>query len=273
MPDLRNHRAVITGASSGIGAAMARLLAAWGCDVLLTARRELRLQALAEELQRVHGVRAEWIALDLARPEAPRLLHQRASAGGAEVDILINNAGFGQYQYFARTPWERNARMIQVNVAAPVELTYRFLQDMTRRTRRSYILNTSSVIAFTPMPFFANYAATKAYVQVFSESLAAELRGTSVSVTSLCSGGTRTEFSAAAGQPTEDMASPRLMDPAHVAAIGLRAMLRRRRHVVPGYLNRMLCLCTRVLPRSTAGTVAARVQGEPPVSGSSGGSD
>jgi short-subunit dehydrogenase len=162
--------------------------------------------------------------------------------------------------------------MIQVNVAAPVELTYRFLQGMTRRTRPSYILNTSSVIAFTPMPFFVNYAATKAYVQVFSESLAAELEGTNVSVTSLCSGGTRTEFNAAAGLATRGSSASRLMDPADVAAIGLRAMLRRQRHVVPGYLNRLLCVCTRILPRASAGTVAARVLGKPAARDNTGGS-
>jgi uncharacterized protein len=269
-PDLRNHRAVITGASSGIGEAIARRLASWGCEVLLTARRADRLRGLAEELRHAHGVRAEWVALDLAEPDAPRMLQAVACAEGAEVDILINSAGFGQYQYFSRTPWQRNAQMIQVNVLALVELTHRFVQVMVQRARPSYILNASSVIAFTPMPFFANYAATKAYVQVFTESLAAELGGTNVSVTSLCAGGTRTEFSQAAGQRVEGLAASQLMDPDRVATIGLHAMLRRRRHVVPGHLNRLLCFCTRVLPRRMPGAVAARVLGEPRIPRGSG---
>jgi uncharacterized protein len=262
-PDLRNHRAVVTGASSGIGAAMARRLAAWGCDLLLTARRAERLEALAEELHGAYGVRAEWIALDLGRPDAAETLWRAAYDGGADVDILINNAGFGAYQYFGATPWQRNAEMLQLNVVALAELTHRFLQVMGRRGRRSYILNSASIVAFIPMPYFANYGATKAYVQVFSESLAAELRGTNVSVTSLCSGGARTEFSQMAGQRLSGMAFSSLMDADRVAAVGLRAMLRRKRHVVPGGMNRLLCLCTRLLPRRTAGAVAVKMIGKP----------
>jgi short-subunit dehydrogenase len=262
-PDLRNHRAVITGASSGIGAAIARRLAEWGCDVLLTARRADRLEALAAELRAAHSVRAEWIALDLGQPDAAEALVRAAYAGGADVDILINNAGFGRYQYFQATPWASHAEMIQVNVVAPAELTHRFLQVMGRRSRRSYILNTSSIIAFIPMPFFASYAGTKAYIQVFTESLAAELKGTNVSITALCSGGARTEFSDVAGQRLRGMAASGLMDADRVATTGLLAMLRGKRYAVPGVLNRLLLLCVRLLPRSTAGFVAARTQGKP----------
>ncbi|HTB79611.1 MAG TPA: SDR family oxidoreductase [Opitutaceae bacterium] len=264
MPDLRHHRAVITGASSGIGAAAARQLAQWGCDLFLVARRTERLAALAAELRMSHGVRAEWLALDLARPESAEKLFQAAYANGTDVDILVNSAGFGEYQYFHLTPWPRHAEMIQVNVTALAELNHRFLQVMRRRTRPSYILNVSSLIEAIPLPFFANYAATKAYIQALTESLAGELRGTKVSVTSLCPSGTRTEFSRIAGQPASKSADAFMMDSDRVAAIGLRAMLRRKRHVVPGTLNRMLSVFTRLLPRGLGSVIAARIQDAPP---------
>ena len=260
---------MITGASSGIGAAMAHRLAQWGCDLLLTARRGERLEALAGDLRTAHGVQADWIALDLTQPQSAEALYRAAYANHADVDILINNAGFGEYQTFHATSWQRNAAMIQLNVVALAELTHRFLQVMAPRSQRSYILNTSSIIAFMPMPFFVNYGATKAYVQVFTESLAAELKGTNVSVTSLCSGGTNTEFSQAAGQKLDGVVAAGLMDPDRVAAIGLLAMLRRKRHVVPGVTNRILCFCTRFLPRGTAGALAPVLLGKPAAPGPS----
>lgn len=242
---------------------MARRLASWGCDLFLTARRADRLEALAAELRNTHNVRAEWIALDLTQAAAPDALYRAAHGDGAKVDILINNAGFGEYREFAATEWQRHADMIQLNVVAPAELTYRFVQSMREGDRPAYILNTSSIIAFMPMPYFVNYGATKAYVQVFTESLAAELKGTNVSVTSLCSGGTNTEFSATAGQRLEGVVAAGLMDPDYVAGIGLHAMLRRRRHVVPGTANRLLCFCTRFLPRRAAGALAPLLLGRP----------
>jgi uncharacterized protein len=264
MPDLRHHRAVITGASSGIGASVARQLAQWGCDLFLVARRTERLAALAAELRMSHGVRIEWLTLDLAQPESAEKLFQAAYANGADVDILVNSAGFGEYQYFHLTPWPRHAEMIQVNVTALAELNHRFLQVMRRRTRPSYILNVSSIIASIPMPFFANYGATKAYIQALTASLASELRGTRVSVTSLCPSGTRTEFSRIAGQPFNKFADAFMMDSDRVATIGLRAMLRRKRHVVPGVMNQLLFAFARLVPPGLPGGMAARIQDAPP---------
>ena len=265
---------MVTGASSGIGAAIARQLAGWGCDVLLVARRADRLAALAAELHATHGVRADWISLDLAESGSAEKLLAAAYANGADVDILVNSAGFGAYQYFHHTPWDRNAAMIRLNVVALAELTQRFLQVMLRQSRPAYVLNVSSIAAFIPMPFLANYSATKAYVQVFTESLAAELRGTHVSCTSLCAGGTRTEFSEMAGQKPGKMAWLAMMDADRVAAIGLRAMLRRKRQVVPGLRNRVLLFfCTLPPVRWIAGALAVRMLDKPAAPGKTGVSD
>jgi short-subunit dehydrogenase len=263
--NLTHHRAVITGASSGIGAAMARRLAAWGCDVFLTARRADRLAALAAELHAAHGIRADWIALDLAEPGSAEKLFTAACSGDAAVDILINSAGFGAYQFFDRTPWKRCAAMIQLNVVALAELTHRFLPVMRGRTRRCYILNVSSIAAFIPLPFFANYGGTKAFIRIFTECLAAELIGTNVSCTSLCAGGTDTEFSKVAGQKQEGkMATVVLMDVDRVATIGLRAMLRRKPCVVPGLRNRLLLFACALPPlRWMVGLAAARMLDKP----------
>jgi len=242
---------------------MARRLAGWGCDLLITARRGERLAALAGELHSTHGVSADWIALDLAEPGSAQNLFTAAYAHGGDVDILINNAGFGEYQYFLKTPWQRHAEMIWLNVMAPVELTYRFLQVMAHRGRRTYILNTSSIVSLIPMPYYANYGATKAYIQFFTEALAAELKGTNISITSLCAGSTETEFNSVAGRRPNRLASLWMMDADRVATIGLLAMLDRKRNVVPGAINRLAWLCSRYLPPAVAGAVVTKLQGKP----------
>jgi short-subunit dehydrogenase len=263
--NLTDYRAVITGASSGIGAAMARWLARSGCDVFLTGRRADRLAALAAELHAAHGIRADWIALDLAEPGSAEKLFKAACAGDANVDILVNSAGFGAYQFFDRTPWNRYAEMIQLNVVTLAELTHRFLSVMRGRTRRCYILNVSSIAAFIPLPFFTIYGGTKAFIHVFTECLAAELVGTNVSCTSLCAGGTDTEFSKVAGKKQEGkMSKVVLMDVDRVASIGLRAMLRGRHRVVPGLRNRLvLVICALPQLRWMVSLVAARMLDKP----------
>jgi short-subunit dehydrogenase len=262
VPNLKGHRAVVTGASSGIGLEMARLLAHWGCDLCITARRRDRLEALAEELRKAHGVRVDIVALDLAGPEAPARLCAAAYAAG-EVDILVNNAGLGAYHRFADDPWERSARLLQLNVTALVELTHRFLVRMRARDRASYILNVASLVAYMPIPYFANYAASKAYVRSFSESLAAELTGENVSVTCLCPGATRTEFTDVAGQKVPRGGERMMMSPARCARIGLRAMLRRRRNVLPGFSNRLIAFFAWLVPRRVMAAVVGATLGKP----------
>ncbi len=168
------------------------------------------------------------------------------------------NAGFGDYSRFVDTSWERNEEMIRVNIVSCAELCHRFLANMRRREKPSYIVNVSSVVSFWCLPFFANYAATKTYLRIFSESLAAELSDTKISVTCVCPGSTTTGFAAIAGQR-----QPEAMSPEQVAAISLRAMLRRRRLVITGTKNRFACLLSRFMPRSLIARVSPSLLGPP----------
>jgi len=184
---------LITGASSGIGEALARRLAAERRPVALVARRTDRLERLAGELRAAHGGDVQVITADLVKPGAGAALQAEVERRGIVVDWLVNNAGFGTHGRFAELPVAREVEEIQLNVAALVELTGRFLPAMVER-RRGAVLNVASVGGFGPGPFMATYCATKAFVLSFSESLAAELRGTGVHVLCVCPGFTRTEF-------------------------------------------------------------------------------
>jgi hypothetical protein len=184
---------LITGASSGIGEALARRLARERRPVALVARRTDRLERLAGELRAQHGVDVQVLTADLTRSGACEALQAEVAKRGLVVDWLINNAGFGTHGRFAELPVAREVEEIQLNVSALVELTGRFLPGMIER-RRGAIMNVASVGGFGPGPFMATYCATKAFVLSFSESLAAEVRGTGVHVLCVCPGFTRTEF-------------------------------------------------------------------------------
>jgi hypothetical protein len=266
MRDLRDHRALVTGASSGIGREMARQLAAAGCSLVVAARRLDRLEELAAELRAAHEVAVDCVEVDLTEPGAPDRLYDAATADGASLDILVNNAGFGRLQRFDRLPAAHNRDMVTVNVAAVVELSQRFLADAVPRPRRSYILNVASTAAFQPVPNFAIYAATKHFVLAFSEALSAELASTRVSVTCLCPGGTWTEFFDTSRQQIKGLAKLSMLPADRVARIGLGAMLKGRRSVVSGAMNKLAAWFIRFVPRSTAGWIAARLVGAPPPS-------
>ncbi|HEX6092537.1 MAG TPA: SDR family oxidoreductase, partial [Dongiaceae bacterium] len=182
---------LITGASAGIGAALARLMAAEGFDVALTARRRERLEELAKEVAS-RGVKAHVWPDDLADPAAPQRLHDKAKTEGVEIDILVNNAGFGARGLFGEIPLERQLEMIAVNVTALTALTHLFLREMKAR-RRGRILNVASIAGFQPGPFLAVYYATKGYDYLFTEALAEELRGSGVTASCLFPGVTATE--------------------------------------------------------------------------------
>jgi uncharacterized protein len=261
MPDLSGKVALVTGASSGIGAAMARKLASWKCDLIVTARRLDRLEALATELAAA-GVEIHPVREDLGDPAGPARLHAAVRAIGP-IDILVNNAGFGAYQSFADTPWPRHAELLQLNVVSLVELTHRFLPDLLARPRRAHVLNVASIAAFVAVPYFANYTGTKSYVLGFSGSLAAELAASNVRVTCLCPGGTWTEFSEVAGQTLGRTARAGMMSAERCAAIGLRGMLRGRRVVVPGGGNKATHVLSRLMPRRLMGAAGARILGKP----------
>ena len=241
--------ALITGASSGIGLALARVFAADGVDVILSARSEDRLRELANEVRETYRVKARVIPADLSWPGQAQKIYDRVVATGWQVDCLVNNAGFGVYGDFAETDWMAEAAMVQVNIVALTQLTKLFLPEMIARGRGK-ILNVASTAAFQPGPMMAVYFATKAYVLSFSEAIAHELRGTGVRVTALCPGATETGFQRAAGATgSRVFDSRKLPTGADVARYGYKVLQRQKRVAVHGAINKMLAFGTRLLPR------------------------
>jgi len=239
---------LITGASSGIGRELARLFAADGADLILTARREDRLKELAAELQQKYGTKSLLLPLDLAQPEAAEELFQRVQAAEMQVDVLINNAGFGQMGPFAEIPLARQLSMIGLNISALVALTYLFLPGMLAR-KRGAILNLGSTAAFQPGPNVNVYYATKAFVLSFSEALWKELQGTGVCVTCLCPGPTKTEFGDESAMHDTPVFKHNAMPVEVVARAGFQGIRKRKRLVMPGLLNRILSFSVRFTPR------------------------
>ena len=242
--------AVITGASAGLGADFARQLAARGWQLVLVARRLDRLQALADEIRNAHrDVEIEVIALDLGLPDAPTSLLERSTTRGRNVQALINNAGFGTYGPFEELAWERQQEMLTLNIARLTELCWQYARHMRGHGLPAHILNVGSMAAYQPTPFFAAYGATKAYVRNFSESLAWELRESSVRVSCLSPGATRTEFTDVAGIDVPAFADRTQMESPDVVRRGIDGMLAGRPEIVPGFINRLTALVSRLAPR------------------------
>lgn len=239
--------ALVTGASVGIGAAFARALAREGHDLILVARREEALRAIADELHDRHGTRAEVVPMDLSAHGAPAKLLAASEALGMAVDVLVNNAGFGMYGPFAEAEAERVTRMLELNMVSLTAMTHAFLAPMRTRGRGA-IINVASVAGFQGVPYFAAYAASKAYVLAFSEGLAEEVRAEGVKVQVLCPGTTATEFFQVAGMPPESRT--RFMTPEAVVEASLRGLARGRVVVVPGAQNKLAAHAGRLLPRA-----------------------
>ena len=243
-------RALITGASSGIGLELAKLFAKDGHDVVLVARSADKLKQLAAELGSAHSIRATVIPADLADPAAPEEIFRTLRAADLELDVLVNNAGFGVTGPFLATDAATELRMIQVNVTALTHLTKLFLPAMLGRSA-GRILNVASTAGFQPGPFMAVYYATKAYVISFSDALAEELRGTGVTVTCLCPGPTHTGFQAAAHMDNVRIFKlPFVMGGARVAQAGYDGLLKGKRMVIPGLMNKLTPVTARFSPRS-----------------------
>jgi short-subunit dehydrogenase len=264
--DLKGRTALVTGASSGLGVAFARHLAAHGADLVITARREENLRALAAELSARHGVKVDVIALDLAEPTAAKTLFDRTEGAGRAIDVLVNNAGGGIHQNFVDIAWEQTARQIQLNVTSLTETTHRFAKAMLARGR-GWVLNVSSIGAYTPSPTYATYSAGKAYVRDFTEALAYELRETPVRVCCLCPGGTLTEFHRAAGHELPPIFRSTFMTAEKCARIGLNALFGWRRNVVAGVTNKIAMWLLRFLPRRMIVWTAAITMGAPSAPG------
>ena len=239
--------ALITGASSGIGAEFARALAARGMHLILTARREGHLKALAEELDTRHGTRCEVIVTDLSLDGEPQRLFEEVQQRNIEVELLINNAGFGFVGTVDDTEPGHMLKMIRLNVAALTELTYLFLPAMLER-KHGGIINLASIAAFQPVAYMPVYAATKAFVLHFSEALWAECRDRNVTVQGLCPGTTATEFFDVAGV-TGWLRKKRSHSAAYVVRKALKGLDKGRQCVVPGSRNLLLSLSVRLARR------------------------
>ncbi len=239
---------LITGPSSGIGEELAKLFVADGSELVLVARSAGRLEQLAGELAAAHGATVRVEPADLTETGAVAALCERLAADGIEIDVLVNNAGFGARGAVAELPLERQISMLRLNVEALTELTRRLLPGMLAR-RRGGVLNVASTAAFQPGPFMAVYYATKAYVQSFTEALAEEVRGTGVTVTSLAPGPTVTGFQEEAGMEETLLFKLGPMPAAPVARAGHRAFRRGKVLVIPGLRNRLLAFSTRFTPR------------------------
>ena len=241
------NTALITGASSGIGEAFARKLAAQGRNVLLVARSEDKLVTLCNELGRMNSIRAQYIALDLSEEESPARLFDEVQKRGLIIDLLINNAGFGAFGDFAKTDLQRQLNMIDLNIKAVIDLTYRFLAPMRER-KQGAIINVASTAAFQPVPFMTVYAATKAFVLSFSEALWEENRSYGVTVMALCPGVTETNFfEAAHGHKPPARAS---QTPEQVVDTALRGLAARKSSIVSGWANLLMVEAERFVPRS-----------------------
>lgn len=250
MGDAVRQTALVTGASSGIGRDLAGLFARDGHDLVLVARDSRRLAELADELQKLHDVRAHVLVADLSDTGAPLAIMRWLEERRIHPDFLVNNAGFGGSGPFAQSDLAHELAMMQVNMVALTHLTKLVLPAMIAK-RRGRILNVASTAAFQPGPLMAVYYATKAYVLSFSEALSNELRGSGVTVTALCPGPTRTGFQAEAKiEGSRLVRGPLMMESAAVARSGYRGMMRGKPVVIPGVLNWLLVQAVRITPRN-----------------------
>ena len=249
--------ALVTGASSGIGTALARELARHGHDLVLSARSVAPMEALAAEL-RGFGATATVIAADLAQPGGAAALVGELEARGIDIEVLVNNAGLGAFGRFANIDAARNAEMLQVNIVALTELTHALLPAMLAR-RRGKIMLVASTASFLPCPHMGVYGATKAFVRSFGEALAEELKGTGVTVNVLCPGTTATNFFEVARGTLSGVQMQRMMSAEAVARIGYAGLARGERVTVAGVMNRILAFAATHTPHFLIVPAAGRM--------------
>ncbi len=247
--------ALITGASTGIGLELARVFAREGYDLVLVARNQKRLDEIAADLR---PASVKVIARDLSLADAPEEIQRLVP----QVEVLVNNAGFGSFGKFASSSLPEQINMMQLNMTAPVILTRLYLAGMLA-ARKGNIMNVASTAAFQPGPLMSVYFATKAFLLSFSEALANELEGTGVTITALCPGPTATEFQERGKlQNSRLVKDKKIMDARTVAEAGYRGMMAGKTIVIPGVLNKLMTQSIRVSPRSVVTKVVRRMQEE-----------
>ncbi len=250
--------AVVTGASGGIGLELCRLLAADGYDLVIAARSKEKLEALGNELSAAHEITVTSVPVDLSDPKSRRELFDLTPG---VPDVLVNNAGFGDYGPFCECDWEKQERMIELNDLALTHLTRLYLPGM-KELGRGRILNVASVAAFEPGPLMSVYYATKAYVLSFSEALSVELKGSGITVTALCPGPVNTGFAAAAiAESISLFKQSSGADVKDVAAYGYRAMMKGKAVAVHGLKFKVGVFFVKILPRGLVRNLIYRIQG------------
>jgi short-subunit dehydrogenase len=249
------NTSLITGASSGIGAAFARKLAARGRNVLLVARAEDKLITMCNELGRVSGARAHYLVADLLQPDAPRQLFAETQRRELVIDMLVNNAGFGSMGEFVDLDLARELEMIDLNVKSLVELTHRFLKPMRER-KQGTIINVASTAGFQPVPYMTTYAATKAFILSFSEALWEENREHGVHVMALCPGVTETNFFASSKMDRPPMRT--IQTPEEVVDTALRGLRHKKPSIISGWTNWLAVEAERFVTRSFVTKVAGK---------------
>lgn len=261
-PDKTSPRplALITGASAGIGLEFARVFAEHQYDLLLVARRRDALEALAGRLEGQFGISAKVHAADLSLPDTPQKIFDFTRNEGIEVEVLVNNAGFGVGGAFSETDIERELEEIQVNITALTHLTKLFLPQMIKR-RSGKILQVASTAGFQPGPLMSVYYASKAYVISFSQALSEELRNTGVTVTTLCPGSTHSEFAKTAGLTQIRLFQMGgIAEASDVAEYGYDALMKGKRLAIPGLKNKFTTQANRIFPRILITKVARKLQ-------------
>ena len=238
---------LITGASGGIGREFAYIFARKGCDLILVARSQDKLEQLADDCVSKHGVHTTVLVYDLSRPASAEDLYHDVRQRGLRVDVLINNAGFGHYGPLLKDDFRKNTEMIILNVTSLVTLTTLFVKEMAERNH-GQILNVASTAAFQPVPNFAVYGATKAFVLSFTEALHYELRNTQVTVSALCPGPTSTGFEKAADMEGSKLFKSGVMSAQVVAEIGYKGLQKGKMTIVPGLKNKMMAIASNMTP-------------------------
>jgi hypothetical protein len=228
-------------------------------DLIITARNQAELEKLANELQTAHGNHVHVIPADLAQPEAPGQIFAEIERRELQVDILINNAGFGSYGAFAESDPRTSLDMVEVNIAALTALTRLALPGMVQR-KRGRIMNVASTAGFQPGPLMAVYYATKAYVIMFSEAIANELKGSGVTVTCLCPGATATNFAGRAKMEESRLFKMGAMKSRDVALVGYKGMMAGKGLVIPGFLNKTVAMSVRFSPRKLVTAISRSLQ-------------
>ena len=244
-----NKAALITGASGGLGLEFAKILAEKKYDLVLVARNEGKLNAIKDQFESKYQIHISVCPADLSRVDAALDVFRFTQERQIAVDVLVNNAGFGDSGSFAECSWQKQYEMVQVNITAVMQLTHCFLPGMIERGH-GRILNLSSVAAFCAGPDMSIYYASKAFVRSFSEAVAEEVRGTGVTVTALCPGPTATGFEKAADMQSGSAMFRRAADAVEVAVAGVRAMERGSALCYQGAFTKLMNVCSRIAPRA-----------------------